>query len=224
VLAAGVGFAVPFLMDDGGSNGAQPPPTTLYARTNPPAWVPSSLNLAFNDEADPLVVAGDATNGGRCTYPQAGVLIIQRGSKGVTGCRHSQAVKDTVVGTAAVEAELTVRKGCAGMWMRTGTMGYFLAICADRRVELHKLHLTDPDSNTRLAAWEPTFDPAHVVAGLMADGQSMTVYIDGVGLTPAATDGTIGTGRLSLGGFAPDADGLDVTVTQYRAWLPGPTA
>jgi hypothetical protein len=85
------------------------------------------------------------------------------------------------------------------------------------------LHLTDPDSNTRLARWQPTFDPAHVVVGLMADGQSLTVYIDGNALDPAVTDGTIGTGRLSLGGFAPDAEGVDATFTRYRAWLPGPT-
>ena len=224
MLAAGIGFVVPFLMDNGSSDqGQQPQSTTPYVRTNPPAWVPSSLNLAFNDESEPLVVAGDATNGGRCTYPAAGVLIIQRGSRGVTGCKHSQAVKDTVVGTAAVEAELAVRRGCAGMWMRTGTKGYFLAVCADRSVELHMLHLTDPDSNTRLAQWKPAFDPAHVVAGLMADGQSLTVYIDGTPLAPAVTDGTIGTGRLSIGGFAPDGDGLDATFTQYRAWLPAPT-
>jgi actin-like ATPase involved in cell morphogenesis len=223
VLAAAAGFIVPGLFDDTNSGGQQPTTTTPYVRTNPPAWVPDSLNLVFNDESEPLVVAGDATNGGQCTYTGAGVLNIQRGSRGVSGCKHSQAVKDTVVGTAAVEAEMAVRRGCAGMWMRTGTMGYFLAICADRSVELHMLHLTDPDSNTRLARWQPTFDPAHVVAGLMADGQNMTVYIDGNALAPAVTDGTIGTGRLSLGGFAPGAEGVDATFTQYRAWLPGPT-
>jgi len=103
-------------------------------------------------------------------------------------------------------------------------MGYFLAVCADQSVQLHKLHLTDPDQGTRLAQWNPTFDPAHVVAGLMADGPVMTVYIDGVALTPAVTDGTIGTGRLSVGGFAPDGDGLDATFTRFRAWLPTSTS
>ena len=69
------------------------------------------------------MVEGEATNGGTCTYLSPGTVRVQRQQFDVSGCVAEQFVKDIVVADGAVEAELSVTKGCGGMWIRTGTRG-----------------------------------------------------------------------------------------------------
>jgi hypothetical protein len=197
-----------------------------YVRQERPPWVPPAFRLVLDDRSTALVVEGDATNGGTCRYTRAEVLRVQRDTSGVSGCVGTQKVKDTVVLSAAIEAEVSVSKGCAGMWMRTGTRGYFLAICADGVVQLHELSETDPNEGTTLRSWRPDFKAERVVVGLLAVGPELTAIIDGVA-QEAVADASLAFGRVAMGGFAPGAEGLDATFTRFRAWqleASGPSA
>jgi hypothetical protein len=101
--------------------------------------------------------------------------------------------------------------------VRTGTRGYFLAVCADHYVRLHMLGET-PAGNQNLLKQVTGFDPARVVVGLLARGSTFTIYVDGAPLA-TLTSADIPSGRLGVGGFAPDR-ALDATIIQYRAWTP----
>jgi len=202
-----------------GPGPSTPQSETPYRRINPPSWVPVGWDSFVDDERAAAVVAGPATNGGECTYSAAGVLAVRRDVRGVSGCVGTPEVKAVVVRAVAVEAELAIRSGCAGIWARTGTHGYFLSVCDDGTVSLHLLFRTDPDAETELGRWTPTFDRGRVVAGLLAEGPNLTVYIDGASLG-TVSDTAIGSGRVGVGGFAPRENGLDLTFNRLRSWVP----
>jgi Hsp70 protein len=202
--------------------GTQPTQTPTqqqtYVRPVTPLWLPSGWTKIVDDEQRASVIAGEATNGGTCTYLSAGTVRVQRQQFDVSGCVAQQFVKDTVVSDGAVEAELSVAKGCGGMWIRTGNKGYFIAVCANGTVELHKLAIDAPGTDSRLSQIRPSMNPQRVVLGLLARGSTLTVFVDGRE-QGAVTDGTIASGRVAIGGFAPHPDdALDATIVRFRAW------
>jgi hypothetical protein len=123
-----------------------------------------------------------------------------------------------VVADGAIESELSVTKGCGGMWIRTGFRGYFVSVCANGTVELHKLATDAPGTGSRMSQIRPPMDPKKVVLGLLVRGTTLTVYVDGRE-QGSMTDDTIPNGRVGIGGFAPHPDdALDATITRFRAW------
>ena len=145
-------------------------------------------------------------------------MRVVRNQFDVSGCVAEQFVKDMVVADGAVEAELSVTKGCGGMWIRTGHTGYFIAVCANGTVELHKLATDAPGTDSRISQIRPPMNPKRVVLALVARSGTLTVFVDGRE-QGAWTDGTIASGRVGIGGFAPHPDNvLDATITQFRAW------
>jgi hypothetical protein len=113
--------------------------------------------------------------------------------------------------------------------MRTGSAGYFVMVCADGTVGLHKLADDPPSQATLLGSVWRGADPKNMVVALVARGldpTSLTVYIDGVAQPPVvdastATGAPLRTGHLALGGYAPHPDDrMDATITRYRAWTP----
>jgi len=210
-----------------GRTSAPPEP---YVREAQPSWLPAGMELFVDDKAEPSVVPGDATNGGECTYERPGVLLVRRDVYDVTGCRATQAVRDRPIWDGAIEAQFAVDRGCGGMWIRTGTKGYFVAVCADGTVQLHRLLNRAPDEgdSERLDSWDG-HDTSNIVVGALAVGTQLTVYANGVALG-TVTHSEIGSGRVGVGGFAPHpADRMSATVTEFRAWWtrvdePAPTA
>src|SRR5690606_21178674 len=126
---------------------------------DPPAWVPADFVQVVDDETTPMFLGGSANPAGECDYLSPGYLEISRDGRGVTACRSGDALKQLAVTDGAVEAELRVREGCGGLWMRTGAKGYFVAACHDGTVNLHRLGDFDPDEQNRLSQWRPAFDP-----------------------------------------------------------------
>ena len=188
------------------STPTQQPP---YVRQATPPWLPSGWTKIVNDEQRACVVEGEATNGGTCTYLRPGTVRVQRARFDVSGCVAEKFVKDTVVGDGAVEAEMSVTKGCGGMWIRTGTKGYFISVCANGTVELHKLATDAPGTDSRMSQIRPPMNPQKVVLGLLARGTTLTVFVDGRE-QGTLTDSSIPTGRVAIGGFAPHPeDALD---------------
>ncbi len=189
-----------------------------YVRPLAPPWLPSGWTKFVDDEQRGSVVEGEATNGGTCTYLSRGTVRVERQKFDVSGCVAEQFVKDVVVADGAVEAEMSVTKGCGGMWIRTGARGYFVSVCANGTVELHKLAADAPGTDSRISQIRPPMDPRRVVLALLARGSTLTVFVDGRE-QGALTDSSIPSGRVGIGGFAPHPDDvLDATVTRFRAW------
>jgi len=184
--------------------------------------VPAGWSKIVDDAERATVVQGEATNGGACSYTGQGVLHVSRDSYGVSGCKMAEFVKGYSILDAAIEAEFGMVKGCGGMWMRTGAVGYFVAVCADGTVTLHRLADDPPSIETQLGPyWRPGFTKERVIVGLLAQGSTLTLYIDGVAQT-SVTDDTIPKGRLGVGGFGPHPDDrVDATITRFRVWQPG---
>jgi len=194
---------------------------TGYSRAASPSWLPPGYSKIVDDEQDQSVVSGEATNGGTCTYDRRGRLHVVRNNFDVSGCVAQQYIKDLVVFDAAIEAELSIVKGCAGMWVRTGSKGYFLAVCHDKSIRLHKLFDAPASEQNLLVKYTPTFDPKKVVVGLLVRGTTLTVYVDGQALKPTPSDAEIKSGRVGVGGFAPAPENsMDATIIQFRAWAP----
>jgi hypothetical protein len=192
--------------------------STAFVRTVPPKWLPANWSSIVDDEQVRSVVPGTATNGGTCTYTGPGAVRVQRDAADVSGCPAADFVKAIEVRDVAVEAELSIAAGCAGMWVRTGTRGYFLAICRDSTIRLHELGDTEVADGNRLIRFAPTFDPANVVVGLLVRDTNFTVYVDGKALQ-TVSNGDIRSGHIGIGGYAPEQT-MDATFTRYRAWAP----
>jgi hypothetical protein len=67
-------------------------------------------------------------------------------------------------------------------------------------------------------------DPRQAVLGLLAVGDTLTVYLNGVAQTPVK-DSLSGVGTVGLGGYASNDGtstpvGIDVTVSDFKAWRP----
>jgi hypothetical protein len=220
ILLAGLGTAAVIFLpklggDPGGAGGTSPNPAR-YVREERPAWVGDRPLIL--QETGNLFTAGPATNGGSCTYEAPNALRVTRSGEGVSGCPATATVKNLTVASVAIEAQLAVQAGCAGLWARTGNQGYFLMTCADGSVALHLLHLTDPGSATELRRWTPAFNPRDVIVGLLAENDTFTVYVDGVAQPGVVVDTALPTGRVALGGYAPPGSTLDATITGWKVW------
>ena len=200
-----------------------------YLRTATPSWLPRGWVKVVDDGPDGgAIIPGDATPLGTCTYERPGVFRVFRDGGDIAACRMRPYAKQARVRNGATEAKFALAHGCAALWMRTNTGspdrrrpetgGYVAMACADGVVEVHELGDREPGPASRKAQWRATFDPANVVVGLLAQGDQLTVYVDGVRLG-TVDEGTIPIGRLGVGGFAPGG-GVDVTVTDLRAWNP----
>jgi hypothetical protein len=225
LLLVGGGAAVALLRPDllrqlglASDTGSTDTGSTPFVRTVPPKWLPADWSSIVDDEQVESVVAGPATNGGTCTYSGDGVVRVQRDTADVSGCPTAAFVKAIEVRDVAVETELSIAAGCAGMWVRTGTRGYFLAICRDSTIRLHELGDSPVADGNRLIKFTPAFDPGKVVVGLLVRGSNFTVYVDGKA-QQTVSNGDIRSGHIGIGGFAPEQT-LDATFTRYRAWAP----
>jgi hypothetical protein len=196
----------------------QSPPN--YQRGNPPVWLPAGFDEVVDDEVQAAVdLARAPANGGTCRYEAPGVLRIQRDRFDVTGCFTTEAVRRIQVGDAAVEAELRLGSGCAVMWLRVTNQGYAVMVCHSGAVELHRLVDEPASPSTRLAIWQPRFDPAKVVVGLLARGDQLAVYVNGVAQATVQDRAPIAQGRVGLGAFQPGGVAqTDVTIIRFRAW------
>jgi len=227
VVATGTAFGLPYLLGDGTPGATTPPtagrttPATPYVRQPTPVWLPAGWPKAVDDATDPggSVVPGAAANGGTCEYEGPGILHVQRNAFDVSGCQTRPYVKAVTVRDGAVEAEFKVVKGCGGMWIRVSNVGYFVAVCADGTVRLHELANDPADAESLRGMWQPGFDPQKVVVGILAQGATLTIYIDGVGQQAFVDDSPIVSGRIGVGAFAPsDINAADVTINGFRAW------
>ena len=228
VTAAGTIYGVTYLTErSGGPQAGATSPPVPYVRTAVPSWLPPGWSKVVDDESKASIVPGPATNGGQCFYDSAGVVRVTRDSYDVSGCVAAQFVKDLVISDSAAEATFSVRKGCGGMWLRTGHEGYFVSVCSTGDVTLHRLGDDPPSSATRIGGPWKAADPTNVVVGFLATDVNpvhLTVYVDGAHETvdqSTATGTPLRTGRVGIGGFAPHpVDAVDVTIIQYRAWTP----
>jgi hypothetical protein len=192
-----------------------------YVRPATPAWLPSGWSKVADDGDQQTVIPGEATNRGTCVYVGADSVHVVRNEFDVSGCVMTTDVKAIIVTDGAVEAEMSVTKGCGGMWIRTGAKGYFVAVCADGTVELHRLSAEAPGGDSRLSRIHPTLNPKKVVLGLMARGSVLTVYVDGREQGKLSDD-TNTSGHVGIGGFAPHPDdALDASITRFRVWSAG---
>lgn len=224
--ATGTVLALPYLGASATTDppGRSSPVRSPYVRAATPGWLPAGWQHIVDDERQPSVVEGVATNGGSCRYQGAGVVHVTRTEYDVSGCVMTAEVRAQVTADVAVEAELGVASGCGGMWARTATTGYFLALCADGAVHLHRLAEAPPSDATRIGGpWRATTGTNRsgvVVLALLATGDRLTVWVDGVA-QPTVVDDAVRTGRVGIGGFAPHpTDTLDATIGRFRAWAP----
>jgi len=230
VLAAGIAAAalarpdlVSRLIAGPTPTSSTPQPQPPYVREERPGWLPANMVQFVDDKTTPFIVPGPATNGGTCTYRSTGVVRVQRDEFDVSGCVVTESTRAHQVTDGAVEAHFDVSAGCAGMWMRTGTVGYFVGVCADGSIELHGLANLPPSDETRLRAWRG-YDTTNVVVALLAQGNRLTLIADGTVIGTVSDDG-IKRGRVGIGGFAPHPDDeLDATITDFRAWWIPPGA
>jgi hypothetical protein len=184
----------------------------------PPVWLPGEFVSLVDDRTGTAIdTTQTPSSGGTCTYLRPGILSVKRSEIGVTGCPRNEPLRSTIMTDSAVEARIRVEVGCAGLWARTGAVGYFVAVCASGDVSLHKLGTTDPAASNRLVGWRPTFDPKDVVVGLLVKGDILTVYVNGE-QKRSAEDDSIPSGRVNVGGFAPTSDGIDATISDVRVW------
>ncbi len=234
LVAIGTAFAIPYVFGDGTTNPTTPAagrttpnaggtsPVQPYVRQETPSWLPAGWPKVIDDGSDPggSVVPGAASNGGTCQYEGPGIVRVQREAFDVSGCNTRPYVKAVTVHDGAVEAQFKVLKGCGGMWIRVTNVGYFVAVCADGGVRLHELADDPQGPETLRGTWQPSFDPRKVVVGILAQGSSITVYVDGVAQPPAFVDDTpITEGRVGVGAFAPpEVNAADVTITGFRTW------
>jgi actin-like ATPase involved in cell morphogenesis len=199
----------------------EPPTEQPYARQARPEWMPAGMVQFVDDKGTPSVVEGPAVNGGQCTYTEPGVVRVQRNQFDVSGCVATDEVKAHIVGDGAVEAHFAIRVGCGGMWIRTGTRGYFIAACANGTVQVHSLANDAPGTQSQLRSWTG-LDTSDIVVGLLAVGSEFTVFADGRVLG-TVNDPGIASGRVGMGGFAPrPEERMDATITEFRAWWTPP--
>ncbi len=240
VLVAAVIFGRPFLDriagadSNGGSSGgpttgpattqpattpASAPATTAapYQRKMTPEWLPAGWRLVVDQPAGKLWHDQDETEGGRCSIV-GDDLHVTRGDVGIVGCSILDPLNprwDNV----AFEVEVTVDRGCAGLWTRTGNRGYFLTVCRDV-ARFYLLGDEPPSSSNQLARWSLPASPRRLVVGVLANGDRFDVYAAGQ-LLGTVTDATLRIGHVNAGGFTDASDSkIDVTFHQFRVWLP----
>jgi hypothetical protein len=196
---------------------AAPTPTAPFQRRTTPEWLPAGWKLAVDRPADKLWHDQDENEGGRCSIT-GDDLHVTRSDPGITGCTVLDPLNprwDNV----AYEVEVTVTRGCAGLWTRTGSRGYFLTICRDV-ARFYLLGDEAPAPANQLMSWSLPTPPNKLVVGVLANGDRFDVYAAGQ-LLGTVHDGTLRFGHVNAGGFTGGSDpAIDATFHQLRIWLP----
>jgi Hsp70 protein len=196
----------------GGTQGQQ-----NYQRQSRPSWVPESWQSQPDRTADKIWISQDENEGGHCEAGQT--LHVQTGSNPLTGCQLRSPLADQNFADVAIEVQVTVASGCAGLWTRTGSKGYLLRVCRDR-AELHLLKDAPPSDATRLAqATFPTPATGALVVALEAQGTTLTGYVNGEDVLHAQ-NGEVTRGKVNAGATADGGNAADVTFDGFRVFAP----
>jgi actin-like ATPase involved in cell morphogenesis len=188
-----------------------------------PDWVPADWTLYVDRPAGDLWRSQDESEGGRCEVSGADLHVTRENKSGLVGCTiTSGGALDRKLTDSASQVEVTVKSGCAGMWARTGTQGYFVTVC-DAAVNLYLLGGTDPDSSNQLASWPLATAPQKLLVGFLANGSNLSVYAAGK-LLGTVSDSTVRSGKDNAGGYTTGAHPVDVTYHAYRLWAPSTPA
>jgi hypothetical protein len=188
-----------------------------YQRKESPEWLPSGWNVAVNRPAKDLWHDQDETEGGHCGI-SGDDLRVTRSNAGITGCTIYDPLQPRF-GDVAVEVEITVTAGCAGLWTRTGSRGYFLTVCRSV-ARFYLLGDEAPAPANQLASWPLRGAPSHLVVGVLATGSQFAVYAAGQRLG-VVTDDTLHFGHVNAGGFTDGSEpAIDATFHQFRVWQP----
>jgi hypothetical protein len=179
--------------------------------------VPENWQPQPDRTADKIWLTQDESEGGRCDAGPS--LHVQTGNNPLTGCQLRSPLADQNFTDVAVEVQVKVTAGCAGLWTRTGSKGYLLRVCRDR-AELHLLKDAPPSDATRLA--QASFGaPASgtLVVALEAQGNTLTGYINGDDLVHAQ-NGEVTRGKVNAGATADNGTAADVTFDGFRVFAP----
>lgn len=195
------------------------PAHQIYLRKDRPDWVPDGWTEPGRFTADQLWVTQNEVEGGRC-QTGGNTLNVTTADNPLTACQLKDPL-DKSFTDVAVEVQVALANGCAGIWARTGPKGYALLVCKDR-TELHRLANDAPSDTTRLARWPLDGVPAGTVVGLLVQGKSLTVYVNGKALPPVQDD-TIKSGRTNAGAIADGTNHADVVFTDFRVFSPSRT-
>ena len=119
---------------------------------------------------------------------------------------------------AAVEVEVTLTSGCAGIWTRTGSEGYLLVVCKGY-ARLHALGNEPPSGANTLAEWSFDGPAPGTVVGLLVQGTTLSFYLGGELFGPV-TDSRIKRGKVNAGALGAGAENGDVTFVDFRVFTP----
>jgi hypothetical protein len=196
----------------GGTQGQQ-----SYQRQSRPSWVPEAWQAQPDRTADKIWLSQDENEGGRCDAGES--LHVVTGNNPLTGCQLRSPLADQNFTDVAVEVQVKVTAGCAGLWTRTGSKGYLLRVCRDR-AELHLLKDAPPSDATRLA--QASFGaPANgtLVVALEVQGTTLTGFVGGQDVLHA-TNGEVARGKVNAGATADNGNPADVTFDGFRVFAP----
>ena len=188
-----------------------------YQRRDRPEWLPSGWQVTVSQDADRLWNTGDEPEGGRCETSDRTLHVTRPDSTGLVGCT-IQSSLDQVFYDVAVEADISVTTGCAGLWARTGAKGYMLAVC-ESSVVLLRLGSGSADQAT-LGQWRLGFRPEHTIAGLLVEGTNLSVRISGQLIGSVISDNQIHYGKVNAGGYPGQGTSIDVSITDLRVFTP----
>jgi hypothetical protein len=187
----------------------------VYQRQSRPSWVPANWTAQPDRTADKLWLTQDESEGGRC---DAGTTLrVRTADNPLTGCQLRSPLDGQSFNDVAVEVQVSIASGCAGVWTRTGSKGYLMMVCRDR-AELHLLKDAPPSDATRLdQATFPTPATGPLVIALEAQGTTLTGYVGGEAVL-TATSGELARGKVNAGATSDGGNAADVTFDGFRVF------
>jgi hypothetical protein len=198
----------------GGPASSAPPATPRQGR---PSWVPAGWKLVVDRPAGELWHSQDEAEGGRCAVYGEDLRVTRDSVSGLTGCTIMDPLQPRFTDTA-VEVEVTVTAGCAGLWSRTGQQGYFVTVCRSA-VRVYLLGDQAPANANQLANWPLDSPPQHLVVGMLTQASQITVYAAGTQLG-AVTESTLRYGHVNAGAYTSGSEPADATFHGFRVWSP----
>jgi hypothetical protein len=201
-----------------GGPGGSPTSRAPYLRQETPGWLPADWQVAIDDRDEPYFQPGTTSTGGDCQRSEAGLVRATTPTGIVSGCvTPSQAYTDV-----AIEVEVTVLRGCAVLWVRTGAVGYLLRLCGTQAI-LHSLGSAGASDENTVGTWDLPGRPENMVVGMLATGTAtIVVYADGqeIGRFVDTPDKAIPRGKVNVGVFPLSAEGAEATFRNFKAWAP----
>jgi hypothetical protein len=186
-------------------------------RKERPDWLPSGWKINVDLPATQLWHDQDEAEGGHCAT-RGDIMRVTRPDAGLVGCSIYDPLQPRF-SDSAVEVEVTVSSGCAGLWTRTGSKGYFLTICRTT-ARFYLLGDEAPSPANQLANWTLPAEPQHLVVGVLASGNQFSVYAAGRRLG-VVTDDTLHFGHVNAGGYTDGTESsIDVSFRRFRVWTP----